>query len=79
MDKTKVVTFRISEDQLSELDDFVNTHYYWKRSYIICSIIWAFFRMASSGTRFNIIRQSFQKNPKFRIVLEEVKPMEDTL
>lgn len=79
MDKTKIVTFRISEEQIAELDDFVGTHYYWKRSYIICAIIWAFFRMTNSSTRFNIIRQSFQKNPKFRIVLEEVKPMEDTL
>lgn len=77
MDKLKIISFRMNEEMLSELDEFTKTHYYWKRSYIICAIIWAFFRMTSSGTRFNIIRLSFQKNPKFRIVLEEVKPIED--
>lgn len=77
MDKTKIVTFRMNESMLEELDFFTKTHYYWKRSYIICTIIWAFFRLADTGTRFNIIRQAFQKNTKFRIVLEEVKPKEE--
>ena len=77
MDKLKIVSFRINEEMLAELDDFTKTHYYWKRSYIICAVIWAFFRLTSSATRFALIRHAFQKNPNFRIVLEEVKPMED--
>lgn len=74
MDKTKIVTFRMEEDLLEQLDTFTKTHYYWKRSFIIVSIIWAFFRLANAGTRFNIIRNAFQKNPKFRIILEEIEP-----
>ena len=74
MDKTKIVTFRLQEDLLTDLDEFVKTHYYWKRSFIIVAIIWAFFRLASAGTRFNIIRIAFQKNPKLRIKLEEIEP-----
>lgn len=77
MDKLKIISFRMNEGMLSELDDFTKTHYYWKRSYVICAIIWAFFRLTSSATRFAIIRNAFQKHPMFRIVLEEIKPMED--
>lgn len=77
MDKLKIISFRMNEGMLSELDDFTKTHYYWNRSYVICAIIWAFFRLTSSATRFAIIREFFKKNPKFRIVLEEIKPMED--
>lgn len=77
MDKTKVVTFRISEEELSALDDFANTHYYWKRSYIICSILWAFFHLASKNTQFQIMRQVFSRPQKYRIVLEEIEPKED--
>lgn len=74
MDKTKIVTFRLQDDLLSDLDAFTSTHYYWKRSFIIVAILWAFFRLASAGTRFTIIRNAFQKNPKFRIKLEEIEP-----
>lgn len=77
MDKLKIVSFRMNEEMLSELDDFTKTHYYWKRSFIICAVIWAFLRLTSSATRFALIRHAFQKNPNFRIVLEEVKPMEN--
>lgn len=76
MDKTKVVTFRISEEELSALDDFKKTHFYWKRSFIICAILWAFFHMTTAGTRFEIIRQCFKQRPKYRIVLEELEPKE---
>lgn len=79
MDKLKIVSLRMDKELLTELDCFTKTHYYWNRSFIICTVIWAFFRMTSAATRYAIMRQSFQKNPNFRIVLEEVKPMEDTL
>lgn len=77
MDKLKIISFRMNEDLLTELDEFTKTHYYWKRSFIICAVIWAFFRLTSSATRFAIIRHAFYKNTNFRIVLEEIKPMED--
>lgn len=77
MDKTKVVTFRISEEELSALDDFCNTHYYWKRSNVICTILWTFFHMASKNTQFEIMRRGFTSSHKFRIVLEEINPKED--
>lgn len=77
MNKLKIISFRMDEDLLSELDEFTKTHYYWKRTYIICALIWAFFHMTCSATRFAVIRLAFQKNKKFRLVLEEEKPMED--
>lgn len=77
MDKTKVVTFRVDEELLEELDHFKKTHFYWKRSSIICSILWAFFHMAGKGTQFEIMRQTFQKKPRYRIVLEDIGPKED--
>ena len=77
MDKLKIISFRMNEDLLTELDEFTKTHYYWKRSFIICAVIWAFFRLTSSATRFALIRHAFHKNTNFRIVLEEIKPMED--
>lgn len=79
MDKTKVVTFRISEEELWFLDDFSNTHYYWRRSYIICSILWAFFHLASKNTQFQIMRQVFSRHQKYRLVLEEIEPMQDKM
>ena len=76
MDKTKVVTFRISEEMLSILDDFCSQHYYWKRSYVIVAILWSFFRMTTANTRFQIMRHVFRSKQQYRIVLEEIEPKE---
>lgn len=76
MDKTKVVTFRLSEEELSALDEFCCTHYYWKRSYVICCVLWAFFHLASKNTQFQIMRNVFSRPQKYRIVLEEIEPKE---
>ena len=77
MDKLKIVSFRISEEELTALDEFRGIHYYWKRSYVICCVLWAFFHLASKNTQFQIMRQVHSPRQKYRIVLEEVKPMED--
>ena len=74
MDKTKIITFRLQEDLLTDLDDFSATHYYWKRTYIIVAIIWAFFRLASAGTRFTLMKLYFEKKKNYRIKLEEIEP-----
>lgn len=72
MDKTHVVTFRLEKDMLEELDSFTKTHTYWKRSFIIVAILWAFFRYASKGMQFNIVRAAFRSPSKYRLVLEEI-------
>lgn len=74
MDRTKIVTFRLQEDLLTDLNDFSATHYYWKRTYIIVAIIWAFFRLASAGTRFTLMKLYFSKKKNYRIKLEEIEP-----
>lgn len=74
MDKTKIITFRLQEDLLTDLDDFSATHYYWRRTYIIVAIIWAFFRLASAGTRFTLMKLYFARNKNYRIKLEEIEP-----
>lgn len=76
MDKTKVVTFRVSEEMLADLDDFCSHHFYWKRSSVICAVLWSFFRMTTAETRFQIMRQRFSKQPKYRIILKEIEPKE---
>lgn len=72
MDKTHVVTFRLDKEMLEELDAFTHTHTYWKRSFILVAILWAFFRYASKGMQFNIVRAAFRKGDKYRLVLEEI-------
>lgn len=79
MDKTKIVTFRLQEDLLTDLDVFAKTHYYWKRSYIIVAIIWAFFRLASAGTRFTLMKLYFARKKNYRIKLEEIEPNNENL
>lgn len=37
MEKTKVVTFRIEEDMLNEVDQIASRHGYYKRSHIIAA------------------------------------------
>lgn len=77
MDKTKIITFRLQEDLLTDLDDFSATHYYWKRTNIIVAIIWAFFRLASAGTRFTLMKLYFAQKKNYRIKLEEIEPNTD--
>lgn len=72
MDKSHVVTFRLDKEMLEELDAFTHTHTYWKRSFILVAILWAFFRYASKGMQFNIVRAAFRKGDKYRLILEEI-------
>lgn len=67
-----VITFRMDEDLLAQLDDFTHTHSYWKRSFILVCLIQAFFKYASAGTRFAIIRAAFERRKKFVLSFEEV-------
>ena len=79
MDKTKIVTFRLQEDILTDLDAFASTHYYWKRTHIIVAILWAFFRLASAGTRFTLMKLYFANKKNYRIKLEEIEPNNENL
>lgn len=72
MDKTHVITFRMDEELLAQLDDFTHTHSYWKRSFILVCLIKAFFKYASAGTRFAIIRAAFERRKKYVLSFEEI-------
>lgn len=77
MDKTRIITFRLDEERLQQLDDFTSTHSYWKRSFIICAVLDAFFRLTTAGTRFNIIRAAFERKRKYEITISEIKEQEE--
>lgn len=76
MDKTKIITFRMEEELLSQLDDFTSTHTYWKRSTVLVALITAFFRYTTAGTRFAIIRAAFESRKNFVIKVEQINPDE---
>ena len=71
-----VVTFRMDEDLLGQLDDFTRTHSYWKRSWVLVSILTAFFKFATKGTQYAIVRAAFERRTKYRLVLEEIEEKE---
>lgn len=76
MEKSKIITFRLDEDRLQQLDDFTSMHSYWKRSFIICALLDAFFRFTTAGTRFNIIRAVFERKRKYVITISEINEQE---
>ena len=71
-----VVTFRMDADLLGQLDNFTHTHYYWKRSWILVSILTAFFKFATKGTRFAIVRAALERKDKYVLKLEKVEEKE---
>lgn len=74
MDKTKIVTFRLQEDLLEQLDSFTKTHTYWKRTFIIVTLITAFFKYANAATRFAIIRDAYGRHKNYVLKFEEIEP-----
>lgn len=77
MEKTKIVTFRLEDELLEQLDAFTKMHSYWKRSLVLVAIIKAFFKYANARTRFAIIRASFERNTSYVLKLEEINPDEN--
>lgn len=72
MDKTKIVTFRLQESIVEQLDGFTSIHSYWKRTRVLVAIINAFFKYADAGTRFAIIRSLFESKKKYILKFEEI-------
>ena len=72
----QVVTFRMDGDLLGQLDDFTKMHSYWKRSWVLVAILTAFFKFATRGTQFAIVRAAFERRTKYRLVLEEIEEKE---
>ena len=69
-DKTNVITFRVDEELRDNLDALANEHYYWKRSYIICTLLTFLFRFATKGQLFQIIRLAYTKETPFEITIK---------
>ena len=61
MEKTRVVTFRIEEDVLNEVDQIANRHGYCKRSHVIAAGL----RMMVELEKRGLARQALNYHPKF--------------
>lgn len=61
MEKTRVVTFRIEEDVLKEVDQIAGRHGYCKRSHIIAAGL----RIMVELEKRNLARQALNYHPKF--------------
>lgn len=61
MEKTKVVTFRIEEDVLNEVDRIASNHGWYKRSHVIAAGL----RVMVELEKHNLAGQALSYNPKF--------------
>lgn len=61
MDKSKVVTFRISEDALKAVDKLVNNHAYFNRSHVIMAGIKMMLELEEKG----LAGRALSYNPKY--------------
>lgn len=61
MEKTRVVTFRIEEDVLNEVDQIASRHGYYKRSHVIAASL----RIMVELEKRNLARQALRYHPKW--------------
>lgn len=76
-DNLKLISVRLDEDLIKQLDEVAQKHTYWKRSDIIRNILIAVFAEMSAGDIYNMIRYAWYKknvvDAKFEIT-NELKP-----
>lgn len=77
MNKTRMISFRIDEDVLADIDALANFHTYWTRSGICIKILTAVLRFCDSGTKFQILRAASSLHGRFKITIEELDKKED--
>lgn len=78
-DNLKLISVRLDEDLIRQLDEVAQKHTYWSRSDIIRNILIAVLAEMSAGDIYNMIRYHYYKknvvNAKFEIT-DELKPYE---
>lgn len=78
-DILKLISVRLDEDLIKQLDEVAQKHTYWRRSDIIRNILIAVLAEMSPGDIYNMIRYHYFKknvvNAKFEIT-DELKPHE---
>lgn len=78
-DILKLISVRLDEDLIRQLDEVAQKHTYWRRSDIIRNILIAVLAEMSAGDIYNMIRYAWYKknvvNAKFEIT-DELKPHE---
>ena len=78
-DNLKLISVRLDEDLIKQLDEVAQKHTYWRRSDIIRNILIAVLAEMSAGDIYNMIRYHYFKknvvNAKFEIT-DELKPYE---
>lgn len=66
MEKSRVISIRVSEDLLAKMEVELKKHSYWKRNTVIAQMIMAFFEDLSEQDRYNIFRQPYGFNKRAR-------------
>lgn len=78
-DNLKLISVRLDEDLIKQLDEVAQKHTYWRRSDIIRNLLIAVLAEMSAGDIYNMIRYHYFKknvvNAKFEIT-DELKPYE---
>lgn len=73
----KLISVRLDEDLIKQLDEVAQKHTYWRRSDIIRNILIAVLAEMSAGDIYNMIRYAWYKknvvDAKFEIT-DELKP-----
>ena len=73
----KLISVRLDEDLIKQLDEVAQKHTYWKRSDIIRNLLIAVLAEMSAGDIYNMIRYAWYKknvvDAKFEIT-DELKP-----
>lgn len=77
MTKTRMISFRIDEDVLADIDALADIHSYWTRSSICIKILTAVLRFCDSGTKFQILRAASTIKGRYKITIEELPEKTD--
>lgn len=76
MNKTRMISFRIDEDVLADIDALANVHTYWTRSSICIRLLTAIFKFCDASTKFQILKSSAYGHGRFKITIEDLKEEE---
>jgi len=76
MNKTRMISFRIEEDVLADIDALANIHTYWTRSSICIKLLTAFFKYCDASTKFQILKSAAYNSGRFKITIEDLKEEE---
>ena len=76
MEKTRVISVRLPESLINELEQAVSQHTYWKRNAIIEKALEAFLHAADVHTQYAILHWWRHGNKKAELTFREIKVSE---